>query len=120
MIPLSPFLFLFMVDSLSSLIQEAVMRSMVIYRTAPVITHLLSADDRLLFFKASEEQASMVKGILDRYTSATGQLINEAKCSMMFANLCSHERKQGIKEVLGVVSEEFEDRYLGLPVPGGR
>lgn len=58
---------------------------------------------------------------MDQYTSATGQLINEAKCSIMFADVCVLlDSARGSKNTLGVVSEEFEDLYLGLPVLEGR
>jgi hypothetical protein len=78
--PLSPYLFLFMVDGLSKLIQEKVqqhhIQEMHMCRQAPGISHLLFADDTLLFLKASEDQALRIKEVLQVYERGTGQLVN--------------------------------------------
>ncbi|XP_073363317.1 uncharacterized protein [Aegilops tauschii subsp. strangulata] len=55
-----------------------------ICRGAPGVSHLLFADDTLLFFKANQQQAGAVQDIIHAYESATGQLINPAKCSILF------------------------------------
>jgi hypothetical protein len=56
--PLSPFLFLFVADGLSYLLQREVAANGIvpiqICRRAPGVSHLLFADDSLLFFKAQE------------------------------------------------------------------
>lgn len=53
-------------------------------RRAPGISHLLFADDTLLFIKAKTEEADVIKEVLSSYESSTGQLINPSKCSIMF------------------------------------
>jgi hypothetical protein len=57
--PLSPFLFLLVADGLSTLLQSEVEAKTIdpirICRRAPSISHLLFADDSLLFFKAHED-----------------------------------------------------------------
>jgi hypothetical protein len=78
--PLSPFLFLFVADGLSALLQSEISSGGIspikICRRALGVSHLLFADDTLLFFKASSDQADRVKTVIDTYASATGQLIN--------------------------------------------
>lgn len=73
--PLSPFLFLFIADGLSALLRNKVDMGIItpvkICRRAPGISHLLFANDTLLFFKASRAQAQEVKSCLDMYASAT-------------------------------------------------
>lgn len=85
---LSPYLFLFVADGLSQLINRKIredsLEELKVCRSAPGISHLLFADDPLLFFRAVAEQAAQVKEILDCYARCTGQLINQAKCSVMF------------------------------------
>ena len=67
--PLSSFLFLFIADALSALISKSVdegnLKGVSICRGAPIISHLLFADDTMLFFEASGEQANIVKGLLN-------------------------------------------------------
>jgi hypothetical protein len=108
--PLSPFLFLFVADGLSTLLQRVVTTNAIepvkICRHAPGISHLLFADDSLLFFKAQGSQALRV--------------INPGKCSIMFGDSCPMQLRGEVKEALQVTQESFETKYLGLPTPDGR
>ena len=67
--PLSPFLLLFVADGLSALLRKSVemgeLTPIKVCRGAPGISHLLFADDTILFFQASKVQAERVKAILD-------------------------------------------------------
>ena len=121
---LSPFLFLFVVDALSALINKAMgedgLQGVKICRGAPVISHLLFTDDSLLFCHASEQQALLVKGVLNTYSTAARQLINPSKCSILFSENCEPSVSQEVKNVLEITQEVFEAKYLGLPVPEGR
>jgi hypothetical protein len=57
--PLSPYLFLFVADGLSRILQHEVNRGALyelkICRNAPSISHLLFADDTLMFLEATDE-----------------------------------------------------------------
>uniref|UniRef100_A0A452XL47 Reverse transcriptase domain-containing protein n=1 Tax=Aegilops tauschii subsp. strangulata TaxID=200361 RepID=A0A452XL47_AEGTS len=121
---LSPFLFLFIADALSSLINKAMweegLRGVKICTSAPEISHLLFADDSLLFFHASAQQAGLVRGLLNTYATTTGQLINPSKCSILFSDNCVHSVAQEVKGILEISQEVFVPKYLGLPVPEGR
>jgi hypothetical protein len=116
--PLSPFLFLFIADGLSSLLQREVDSGNIvplkICRRAPGISHLLFADDSLLFFKANVEHANKIRAALQLYASSTSQLINPGKCSIMFGNSCPMPIREEIKGALQVVQETFEAKYLGF------
>jgi hypothetical protein len=122
--PLSPFLFLFVADALSTLFQREVNNGnfvpLKVCRRAPGVSHLLFADDSLLFFKANAEQANREKDILEIYAASTGQLINPNKCSIMFGRACPQETRDEIKAALLLTQETFESKYLGLPTPEGR
>jgi hypothetical protein len=94
--PLSPYLFLFVADGLSQLIhrkvQDDALKELHICRGAPGISHLLFADDTLLFFKANPAQAMVVKEIVDTYASCIGQFINRLNapcCSTKMDRLIS-------------------------------
>lgn len=87
---------------------------------APVISHLLFADDSLLFFQASEQRSVLVKGLLNTYASTTDQLINPSKCSIFFSNNCISALTAEVKSILEMTQEVFDPKYLGLPVLEGR
>jgi hypothetical protein len=122
--PLSPFLFVFVADGLSTLLQNEVnnhgIEPVKICRRAPGISHLLFADDSLLFFKAQANQACQIKKVLDLYALSTGQLINPDKCSIIFGESCPLASRVEVKTMLQVTQKTFETKYLGLPAPEGR
>lgn len=81
--PLSPYLFIICAEGLSSLIRQAEESETIsgtsICRGAPLVSHLLFADDCFLFFKAEENQAQVMKNILNVYEAASGQAISLPK-----------------------------------------
>jgi hypothetical protein len=84
------------------------------------ISHLLFADDSLLFFEALVEQATVIKSVLDRYEEGIGQLVSMGKCSVMYGDGCSPDTQAQLKSILQYETECFEEKYLRLPVPEGR
>ena len=122
--PLSPFVFLFVADGLSAILKHGVATGSItpirVCRRAPGISHFLFVDDTILFFEASRLQAERIKVALELYGAATGQSLNYDKCSMLFGESCPLDVKEQVRVVLGVTSESFEEKYLGLPTPEGR
>lgn len=122
--PLSPFLFLFVADGLSALLHHATQIGRIaplrVCRRAPGISHLLFADDTLLFLRADPDEAASVLDIIHSYEKGTVQLINPAKCFLFFGKSCPDAMQQAIRDVLHVVDSEFESKHLGLPTPEGR
>jgi hypothetical protein len=120
---LSPYLFLFVVDGLSKLLQHEVgqgtLRELHVCLRAPGISHLLFADDTLLFLEAKVDQARVIHEVLRKYERSTGQLINPAKC-LMFGAACMPDDRDCVKEILLVENVAEEEKYLGLPTPQGR
>jgi hypothetical protein len=109
--PLSPFLFLFIADGLSALLRQAIEQQHItpvkVCARAPGVSHLLFADDTLLFFKANPLEAQQAKRVIEAYAKATGQLINNSKCSIMFSTKCPEEMQEEIRDVLQVHRPEF-------------
>jgi hypothetical protein len=122
--PLSPFLLLFVVDGLSKLLQHEVqqrnLQELHICRRGLGISHLLFADDTLLFFPTKENQAQVVHSVLRRYEKGTGQLINPSKCSMMFGTQCLPMDQEKVMALLSVENVASEEKCLGLPTHEGR
>ena len=84
--PLSPFLFLFVADGLSALLENGDEKGdyspLKICRRAPGVSHLLFTDDTMLLFKAQEEQA---KKIMMCYTH-TRELLGNASTQQSAAH----------------------------------
>ena len=103
---------MFVADGLSALLhREASQDSitpMKVCRRAPGISHLLFADDTLLFFKADNEQAERVKHVLEIYAKGTGQVINPNKCSILFSPICPTSTRDSIKGTLKITQATFE------------
>jgi hypothetical protein len=121
---LSPYLFLFVAEGLSKVLQRAVylqeLCELKISRRGPGVSHLLFADDSLLFLKANTSQAGVVKAAIGIFEIGSGQLINPSKCSILFNANCSEETQNDIKAILEVEHNSFEEKYLGFPTPQGR
>lgn len=81
--PLSPYLFLWVVEVLLKLLNHRLERKdlsgMKVRRDCPVLSHLMFAGDVLLFLKADVSQCHIVLKILDIYGKTSGQSINFEK-----------------------------------------
>ena len=112
--PLSAYLFLFVAEALSLLLNDASasgsLQEFHLNRQAPGISHLLFANDSVLFFKGAIDQAIGIKNILTKYEKGTGQLLSPDKCSMMFGKKCSLENQVAIMVILKMTVEGFEDK----------
>ena len=87
--------------------------------SAPMVSHLLFADDSLLFFKANRENADEVMDVLHIYCQASGQRINIDKSSIHFAKGVSGDIWDEIMNSLGVHNEALSEKYLGMPTDVG-
>lgn len=121
---LNPYLFLFVAEGLSRIMQKQVDEGNImpvkVARGSPGISNLLFADDSLLFFRASIDQTKAVKEARETFQRATGQLLSANKCSLLFSKKCPSDLQSGIRDVLETVSSTSESKYLGLPTPEGR
>ncbi|XP_031127606.1 uncharacterized protein LOC116029699 [Ipomoea triloba] len=122
--PLSPYLFILCAEGLSVLLNQAERRGDIhgikVARGAPAVSHLLFADDSLLFFKAIPREVQVVKNILDMYCGASGQAINFDKSSIMFSSSTATPTKEFVADILGVRVANDLGKYLGLPSFMGR
>jgi hypothetical protein len=122
--PLSPYLFLFVAESLTLVINNAMqsnkLQEFKICRSSPGISHLMFADDCLLFFRPNPEQASVIKEVLAVFEKGSGQLLSVNKCSILFSENCPDLNQQLVRQILEVSRDTFEDKYLGYPTPEGR
>lgn len=122
--PISPYLFLICSEIFSHLILKAAkageFQGLKISKKGPVVTHLLFADDSLVFCKATVQQASLLRQIIAKYGAGSGQEVNLDKSSVLFSKNITSESKEGIWAVLQGIKVQEKAKYLGLPLVIGR
>jgi hypothetical protein len=81
--PLSPYLFLFCVEGFSALLRQAQAEAQIagvsFGREGPTITHLLFADDSVVFLEATNASMRALKEVLEKYEESSGQKVNLQK-----------------------------------------
>ncbi|KAL6537873.1 hypothetical protein OROHE_012160 [Orobanche hederae] len=89
--PLSPFLFLVVAEGLNLLIGRAVERGILapvlVGRSQTPTSHLQYADDTILLVEGDEENARVIKAILDLFRDLSGLSVNYDKCAVSDLNL---------------------------------
>ena len=122
--PISPYLFLLCAEGLSSLLKSRgpvyLSRGVRVGIHAPWISHLLFADDCIVFSEASQRGASRLQEILDIYGRGSGQLVNRDKSAIFFSKNCLDEAKAEVRLALNIDTEVLAEKYLGLPTAMGR
>jgi hypothetical protein len=86
--PLSPYLFLFCVEGFSALLKKAQAKKELACVSfgpgGPTVTHLLFADDSIVFLEASPGNLQALKTVLQVYEESSGQRVNLQKSSIYF------------------------------------
>ncbi|GMP80470.1 hypothetical protein CsSME_00035555 [Camellia sinensis var. sinensis] len=118
--PLSPYLFILVADVLSNLLSKSLRGRQIsgfkIARHCPTLSHLLFADDVLLFLKADISECQKVLDLLSTYCVALGQLINFDKSSVRFSSNVSPSLCSSICTLSGLQVSLPNAKYLGLPL----
>lgn len=87
--PISPYLFILCTERLSTLLnttnRDGMLHGNRVCRSASHISHLMFADDCLLFCRATMEECMIWKKILEAYDVALGQIINFEKSDLFFS-----------------------------------
>lgn len=117
--PLSPYLFIIAAEGLSTLLNEASSRGnllgLKLAHTAPIVNHLIFADDSMIVTEANVKEAYEIQNILNSYTMASGQRINNSKSSTVFGKGVEDRVKVEFASVLRMNPVVQVSKYLGLP-----
>lgn len=81
----------------------------------PEISHLLFADDSLLFYEANDWEADQILYILRSYEEESGQMINLDKNGLYFSPSTPLRDRYHILNKFGVSEARNMEKYLGLP-----
>lgn len=122
--PLSPYLFLLVADVFSNLMQKALLNKSIgrihMGKRCPIISHLLFADDSLIFLEALPRYCSNFMQLVSCFSAASGLSLNIQKSSILFSPKTEESLKQEIKSILGMGDMDGNGKYLGLPMFWGR
>jgi hypothetical protein len=115
--PLSPLLFLLVVDVLQQIIKHFsneghLLHPIVHGSSCPMIQY---ANDTLILIQGCPDQARLLKEILDAFSETTCLAINYAKSTFVPLNLDSEERTL-ISSILECLIAAYPQTYLGHPL----
>lgn len=120
--PLSPYLFLFVMEVLSNLLVKAAD----CWRIRPhprcsdsKITHMLFADDLLIFSNGSRWSINGICTFLDKFKSMSGLSMNLEKSQIFFGGY-DEISAQVIADISRFTIGSFPTRYVGFPLNPSR
>lgn len=119
---ISPYLFIMIMEVLSKLLIKVVDEGAMSLHPlclTPRVTHLMFADDLLVFSDGSFHSVSGVKEVMAQFKSWTGLEINPAKTKIFFGGYSQIEAAV-ISDLAGFKRGSFPTRYLGLPLDPNR
>ena len=94
---------------------EKLISGITIARGAPTISHLLFADDVILFTKANMVEVCELMKLLNSFTRASAQKVNVLKSGLIFGKKVLPQLKNQISQVLNMQAWSEPGKYLGLP-----
>lgn len=92
--PLSSYLFILCAEAFSSLLEQAEHQKLIHeihFGKDTKISHLLFADDSLIFTRATVEDCKHLKALFECYGKASEQIFNFEKSSMVFSGSTKNE-----------------------------
>lgn len=114
--PLSPYLFTIYMEYFSYLMSSKLNRGkiMPLIKNDPIITHLIYADDLLVFIQATTEGAKSMRSIFKKMEKHAGLQLNRGKTRVFFNKFCNNSAQ--ILDILQLNEGQLPIKYLGVPL----
>ncbi|PKU68537.1 Putative ribonuclease H protein [Dendrobium catenatum] len=109
---MSPYLFCLVMDAFSNLLEERGFKGITI--NDYTITHLLYADDVIIFGEASIENCNLLASILKDFAAVSGLQVNYEKSALMFPKYVHNQSV--ICNALSIQNKTTKITYLGIPL----
>lgn len=122
--PLSPYIFILCLNVLSVQFSRSLATKQIhgfkVSRSGPALTHLLFADDILLFGRASPLEVNNIMNILHHFFSSAGLSLSIHKSKLFISKNTPRETRTTISNITGFLVTTDLGQYLGLPLLHGR
>ncbi|XP_021724328.1 uncharacterized protein LOC110691696 [Chenopodium quinoa] len=122
--PLSPYLFVLCMEVFSLMLKRSegngLFQGLRISRRSPSVSHLFFADDALLFFRVNPSACCHLLDVIDRFCTASGQMVNVQKSFVKFSSNTPEDYREFLSSALHMQAKNSLGSYLGLPVDLGR
>ncbi|XP_061363416.1 uncharacterized protein LOC133307012 [Gastrolobium bilobum] len=122
--PLSSYLFVLCMEKLTHLIMDEVevknWQPIRTGRSGPPISHLMFADDIILFAEASLSQLNCIAHCLEKFSKMSGQCVSIGKSCIYFSKNTPEEAVKSITEISGFKNINNLGCYLGAMMRHGR
>ncbi|VFQ98433.1 unnamed protein product [Cuscuta campestris] len=121
--PLSPLLFIIAMEGLSKSIKSNMTLGFLKpFHTGLVVapSHLLYADDLIIFTNGETRNLIKVKHILSSFMKASGQSINLSKSQVIVHHKMPIDRRSCISKILGIKTSSGSFKYLGSCISKGK
>ncbi|KAL5856860.1 hypothetical protein ACOSQ3_004318 [Xanthoceras sorbifolium] len=116
---LSPYLFLLCVEGFLAILARAErlgsLYGIRVARFAPWVSHLLFADDSLIFLKAEEADCRYLKHVLDNYERVSRQAVNYDKSALSFNPNTLPSVMILVGSLFNIGDVSCHNKFLGLP-----
>jgi len=86
----------------------------------PQISHILFADDVLLFTKAESSQFHFIHNLFEKFSRASGLKINISKSRAYYSSGIPQGKITNLTSISGIQSTTSLGKYLGFPMLKGR
>ncbi|CAM8958980.1 unnamed protein product [Rhodiola kirilowii] len=118
--PISPYLFLICAEWLTHTInmyrEMGLLEGIRVGKRAPIITHLMFADDCMFFLKAKQESVTWISDVLRRYEAVSGQKVNYTKSEGVCSSNVDETFRRAMADRLQIRIVNEHSVYLGLPL----